>query len=704
MERQNFQDTVDEFLSMLIITLTTASAYPLDHPYFRRYLDAAYSLLKAVMVSTHEFVLVAHPQKVVVEGIPQVKDESSKKLSSYLHLRKIQYIKIKSDVTVDELFKLVEALSFSIKELEEKGGISQVLDQKATPSIEVGKLDYSYLLQEETGDVLQIFTIILSRELNELSGQDMERIEKSIRDMEKFFRKVRAISDKLSHQDLLDGLSKLANVVKTKFPEKQKEFFKKLLTFFLELDENTLAKVKGAKSFHELKDSAKNFLGKDDFSEVVSDLLTKKRSPSLTVDLLSLFEDAIDDPSLTNLVTEKLFKKGLRDTKEVRESFKEMLTYDTTHKFISGVYQEFLKLAFESGSKEKKSTSVLEQYRQELTKENVQKDYFYMLMDVLYSEREDSKDIDSLSKKVFEDYDFLSPEEKLEVFHRLGPVIKKSLSSEESDIPKHFAKVIEILYTDKAIDFVLDDIFSLKEEELPIVSRLILSQKGKVNEIINLFFSDEKDGSHRAERILSSIPDDKIVGLFKVSMEEGSEAEDSFSQTLKIITFLSRVNTEEAAKLLVDIFRKNEKDRYVQVKVLESLKQNTHTDTDFLFSLLLSPDYHLRENAATNIAGLHNSEFNNRAAGVLFDSKRFSFNQIEENVKIVSRVGMEEAVGALEEIVLRKCFLFFNPRMKRLKIEAYRALESVAPQKAKEVTATHAFDGSVRYIKRELKL
>jgi hypothetical protein len=210
------EEVLAEFLKGLRIAISSASAYPKEHPYFLKTAEEFKARIEAFFPFLNPIKMNIGPDFLLIAGEKLEKAALYVDLANAFHLRKIKSLEFKPGLTIEETASFLDAVARPIKDILKDGGVSVALSGQSQSHIIAEELDYSGLLRAEgaeSQDVwLDIFAGVISREdevkINEFA-QNFGQIIKNFKS-----------EDILKNKNLKDNLGKFLAYLKEKDNEK----------------------------------------------------------------------------------------------------------------------------------------------------------------------------------------------------------------------------------------------------------------------------------------------------------------------------------------------------------------------------------------------------------------------------------------------------------------------------------------------------
>jgi len=212
----NREEALIEFLNGLRIAISSASAYPKEHPYFLKSAQDFKARIEAFLPILNPIKINIGPDFLLVAGQKLEKAALYADLASIFHLRKIKSLEFRPGLTIEEVANFLDTISRPIKDILKDGGISAVLKGMRNLHILAEELDYSGLLGDDgqvSKDVwLDIFVGVLNKE-------DEKKIDEFAKDFGRIIKNFR-VEDILKDKNLRDSLGRFLAYVKEKDRER----------------------------------------------------------------------------------------------------------------------------------------------------------------------------------------------------------------------------------------------------------------------------------------------------------------------------------------------------------------------------------------------------------------------------------------------------------------------------------------------------
>lgn len=152
----NNEKILEDLFRALRVSLTNASSYSKDHPYFIKSVENFKEQLDNTLAVLNPLKIGITTTGIVVEGQNLTKGGFYDELASQLHQRKIKSIEIRSGATLQESIQFLSIISLPKKDIFKGGGVNVILKSKPLAHFTVDELDYSAFLHvqgQECGDI-----------------------------------------------------------------------------------------------------------------------------------------------------------------------------------------------------------------------------------------------------------------------------------------------------------------------------------------------------------------------------------------------------------------------------------------------------------------------------------------------------------------------------------------------------------------------
>ncbi|MFO8053271.1 MAG: hypothetical protein R6U54_04890 [Candidatus Omnitrophota bacterium] len=610
-------DIYQDFVKIFKVALTNCSVYFPQHPIFSQSVKHFEEKINLLMQDKAFLSIKVKLEALIIDERNLEEKNLYKDLANFFHRRKIKSIKIKKEITTQELSKFLVNVSSSEKNILSKGGIKKILKEEQVENVEIDELDYSQLIKGEGKEIKNIWSYLLSSEDTQDSGKAVSNgfIDKFKETTEKYGVKDILKDKKLSKQ-LLDLLKKIEN----------KDDFKKAIESLVQsiLADKGLDKITDKEQFKSLFSK----LDPQDLANFLSKFLQSDKS--FNPASFRLFSTLISADS-HKATADKLSKQIQKDkTKFNMDKIKNLFgSFDD--KSIAPIYQKKLSLTnfIAVGTKEFS-----------FDYNHLHQNYRLILLDLFFYETNLSrlslileKILSEIEGDFFKNIEFINKFAKIYIkkptkveLKKLNDIIKKIWSQAERNTfeIEDFRKLI---FLTKVLDSTtLDASFYLEKIEKrkfnPLVLRLFFK-----------FFPQELD---------------KLYTKIK-------NKRNDFDFLQNIIQDLKQSNHF----LSLDIFKRlfDLAPFSVKIDILEIAKKYPQCDQNFILPLVSNQNFYLRKKSvevATKFTQLHKQV----AQRLLSISNYFGFNSkvILENLEIINQNYIPQAKPFLYKLTKMKFF------------------------------------------------
>jgi hypothetical protein len=210
------EEALAEFLKGLRIAISSASAYPREHPYFLKSAEEFKSRIEAFLAFMNPIKVNFGPEFLVIDGKRLEKAALYVDLANAFHLRKIKSLEFSPGITVEEVADFLDAVARPVKDIIKEGGVSALLGRQAQAHIIAEELDYSGLLRKEGVESQDVWLDIFS---GAISREDEEKIEEFSRNFGRIINNFKPESI-LKDKNIRDNLGKFLVYLKEKDNER----------------------------------------------------------------------------------------------------------------------------------------------------------------------------------------------------------------------------------------------------------------------------------------------------------------------------------------------------------------------------------------------------------------------------------------------------------------------------------------------------
>ncbi|HTZ11511.1 MAG TPA: hypothetical protein VMD04_03950 [Candidatus Margulisiibacteriota bacterium] len=372
----NKEEGLNDFLKGLRTGFSNAAAYPKDHPYFIKSVEAFKKTIQALFPLLSPVKIDISPESLLIDGKKLEKAMLYTELASFLHQRKIKSIEFKEGVLLDELASFFSSTSLPVKEIPKKGGLRNILGKANVRHIVVDELDYSALLGSEGEEIKDAWLYIFNEAL---SREDSEKIEELADNFGKIISKLKPgqiAEDKELQEGLNNFLTYLKENKKDKFNICSSQVFKSIAKYGTLPDKASTETVKAL---------FKNCDTKDFAGLLWDEVLTDDNFDSLSLDFFSQIsggEPAQNDIAVSFLEKAKdnkeVFFNNPKAVKKTQHLLSIMEKEGVSNTYISEVYRNTLSSLLKDTSSKKSAI---------FDRKSLHENYLSVLLNMLAAEK-----------------------------------------------------------------------------------------------------------------------------------------------------------------------------------------------------------------------------------------------------------------------------------------------------------------------------
>ena len=618
-------DTIILFLRGLRIVLNNACAYPADHPYFMKSVEAFREKVDLLLGLINPIRLHATPTEIFIDGRSWEKDALYVDIANIFHTRKIKSIEIHSGVLTRELQSFLSALGLAHREFLRKGGCKHLMPPSENPHIRVEELDYSMLLGGGTEEV-DVWVFLLREAIEKDDRQKLARLAESFSKMVGSFE----FNELLEDEELRENIRKFIRYLRDHSRGKLRECgrglfsvierYKKILKddeiermrmFFRELDEESLARV------------------------LWDELSSNERFDGPSMNLFAQLVDSHKHGS----VSEHL-RAAVADRRSIEKDARlarrlTRLISTTADDSVSAVYQNVIAglmqgLTFED------SVS--------FDKEAAARNYRYILLTLFSLERNGGM-LEQVLQRLVKDWTTDAGMHECAYMRSLLELI--SMRKEEHPEFIHCFGEMEKLIGEFIETSVWNDEFDAGLLALvPALKASTLSADTYLGKI----FRQQKVNAHALALFFRFFPHD-MARLYQAIQETCR----SVPFMVKLVAALRSVDTPQSADVLKYIFSCS--NEFIRIEVLKGMRDISSFDETFLFGVLQKGDIHLRR-ASLGVLARRPSSCK-KALRMLLEIQTLWGKQVQllcENISIVGELKIEPARPFLQRLSGRRFF------------------------------------------------
>lgn len=623
------ENILEDFFRALRISLTTASSYSKDHPYFIKSVENFMAKIEETLVVINPLSIGVTSSGLVAGGKNLTKSGLYDELAALLHQRKVKSIEIRSGVTLPELVQFLSVISLPRKDVFKGGGINLILKSSPLTHFTIDELDYSAFLHVQGQECGDIWGYMLK---DAAHSKDIQKLE-ALADGFGPLIKRSSQKDILESEDVPSSIGEFLISLKEKNKEKfdrcSREVFLWLLNNKTSLNEADLEKLKPVfKS-----------LDQDDFSSLLWEgIAQEEKFDDLSLQLFSKISEQKDSQSLVERFLSNRNQQRLKENPGAVKRVQNLLTGSQGDK-LSPVYRNIL----ESLVKGISATGV-SFFDQKTLRQN----YHYIVLNLLsLDEEQDNLEVASaaLEKElpaILEDNDY---------------VFLKDLYSLLARRKKEGIRVC--LELEKKLSVFIED--AALNQSLPADQNFLLemvsSPAHNVNYYLDKIFSSEK-------------PNPQLLGLFfRLFPDQADIFYRHLEKKLQDMDFLSGLidslsSCQGAFSLSVLEYIYSSANELVKCEVLKGMLKFKKANTDFILRQLSAASFLLRKNLIAVL--LPDAQGIQTALEMLFKipspwgSKN---NLLIENIQIVADLKITGSTEWLRTLVARR--FFWNSSLRR---------------------------------------
>ena len=632
------EETLIDFLKGLRIILSNALAYPTDHPYFiksveafQHKIDAAFPLIKPLKIAVTQ-------DSLFIDGKYWEKLPLYVELASLFHYRKIKTIEFKPGLSREELTNFLACVSKPVREILRQGGIRNILFKLKDSHIYVEELDYSELLNAKGEELKDVWVYLFKTAVE----------DKDIKKINAFANNFKGILDNFKGKDLLDdselrqGLYNFLSLLKEEEKEKFFNCTKRLLSFILKdrsiRSEVTLDQLKVF--FSDLDKSAST----DVFFDAVC---AAENYDSLSMEVFTkLFdEDAHRGIAVTlekKIKDSDIIKTNPKAAKRIKELF---LVSDNTQ--IMPFYKDALKWLSEVNFPKEELI---------FDRNQLYRNYCFLLLNLLTQET-DIVALNGTVDSILQEYNNITEAKDFEYLGFLYGAINKKLAG------GLYSGSILATLGEKISMFLENAIFQDEEfDNLDSFLETIKNSSAGMEFYLKKIFNEGNFNTNVLKLILKLFHSD--LGLFYEKLKVKSTDIDFMA---KVVRNLENIDTPLSIEVLKNIFYLS--NNIIKDEVLKSMHSLNCSNEEFLFSVLESGDNLLKKHALLVL--LRRRDSIPRSLKILFsppDHFGRGNNILIEHINIIEDLGLIEAVPDLEKFSKRRFFWNRNLKVRALEV------------------------------------
>jgi len=419
------QEALSEFLNGLRIALSSAYAYPKEHPQFSQSAQDLKLKIEALLPFLNPIKVNIGPDFLIIDKQKLEKLALYSELAQTFHLRKIKSLEFKSGLTTEEVAGFLDAIARPVKDAVSEGSAVSAFKKSLYPHISAQELDYSSFLGEEGFESKDIWQDIFS---GTLSHEDEKKLSEFAQNFDKIIARFSA-ADILKNDRLRESLGYILAYIKEKKKERYTICAGQLLRLILRnkdvVDSSDLAKVK----------SMFEGIDKEYFAQLLVDEISENEE--FNSGNFASFLELVDEEThkdIAALIEKKIGESRLADTGPfAAKRIKEIFTSSEDSLILP-----FYRYALRSIIEEAPADSVLV-----FERERVDYNYQYILLN-LAENISDSDKLDLLSVRLAKTCEAAAAKKDTEYLERALKVIRSRVTESE-EIKKTFSGVESVI-------------------------------------------------------------------------------------------------------------------------------------------------------------------------------------------------------------------------------------------------------------------
>ncbi|RKY27298.1 MAG: hypothetical protein DRP61_04490 [Candidatus Omnitrophota bacterium] len=676
------EKVLDEFLQAFTLAFRNALTYFKQHPSFIKSVQEIKAKLDKLAYFKKSIDIGISPQALLIDGKYFRKDFSPyRELASFLHKRKVKSIKIECFLDVKNLEELVYSLAFY------SGGVSF----PQLEGVRIEKLDYSQLLSTEGAVPQDIWRVIFCKD-SQLTSESINYLSNNFNSIINQIEETHPEKEEVENFFL--NIEKSLLLMEKKEPQNIKDFLKKFSISLGGLSSEYLDLFWEEGKFEGLKKALAKYLDKNTFVlEVVREVVKRKKFNILFLKIYnSLFKEEEKDDLAKNFSRILKSEEFLEKKEWFLSALKELVLEDVSNKFISSLYKNTLSSLSESTPSEKLLPQIV---KEDLEEENLNYEYFYILLEVFLKE-ESLTFLKVLTSKIEEVFPLVLEKEAILSIKDLIITIEEKLNSLSDQTSFKFLRkfqekilnrelIKDILRNPSSYNNIEDLEFVL--ERIEDIDTLILEEFLKAEDI-------------KVHKSLKKIIVDRLRKNEKIAylLKEKLAISKSLFFLKEIVEILCKSDTEPSLKVLEEIFRENKGSKTLVLEILKVMRENVIGGVRFLEDLFFAKDYNLRREALLCFLPVANPSERASLAEKLFKVRNFLGGRdhfIIENIEIFVEARVRECIPFLSELILKKPLLFKRKR-DNLRIKSLEALIELEPQQVRKIVPYLVKDRNIK--------
>lgn len=634
------ETAIHEFFMTMKVSLKNASMYNPEHPAFKKAIEEMKEKIDGVFEFASPLEIGFSPSALLVDDKFWDEEKMYRELGRTFHFRKIKKLKVSRGLSINELMEFMSHICLAPREIFNKGGIGNILQDKKISHIYVEELDYAQLLEGEGEEVKDVWVYLLKEAVEEQDNSKMMEVADSFEKVIEDFEPGEILEDKEFSENFLRFFSYLKTNEEANYRKCAKNLVKSVVKKKEEIrDENKLEGIKALITDLREEDLA---------STLWDEIITDDHFDTLSFSIFSkLIEKEKHDKVASSL--SDIFKGDDAATIDpnAREKISALLS-GTSGGLMSEIYRKTLSSLLQDMTYETKFS---------FDHVHLRTNYRYLLVNMLAKEKS-KEDFLVLLEQIFEEWDEITAQNDLEYIQFLYEVISaqdKDILS-DPDVKKYLSMLIGFVEhrilegeSQKPYDYFITH---LKESTLD------------VNTYLERIFTDGKISPYILKAFFKFFKE--YLFYFNLNLEQSAK-DIKFIE--RIIKNLKEIDSPFSLIALKSIYPLGS--AVIKYRILKAMQALTEFDSKFLFPILKSKEPALK--AETLIILIRDQNAKRLAFESLFHIQSpfgLRNKRLIEHIKVIEDKILKEAKIYLEEFGQRKGF--WN---KKLRSEAERVLE-----------------------------
>lgn len=626
------EQVLEELFKSLKISLKSASLYSGEHPAFVKSVEEAKEKIDILLNLLSPLRIDVTPNSLLVEGKSWERGQLYGELADLLHNRRIKRMEFKPGVTVEEMVTFLMKVFLPPSDIEDAGGLNEILKKENVTHVSVEELDYAPLLGGDEGEIKDVWPYLLQEAVEK---EDLQIVSEFADNFEKYIGDLKTkelFEDEKIRKNIEKFLTFLKEKDKNRFSKCSKVLYKSILK-----SKDTL----GGVNFDELRMVFKGLEADDIASVLWEEMVSDRNFDAMSFHVFSQITEKDKDGKIADSLAE-MFRREFseKSTPHVRKKIEELLS-DSARPYISETYRQIFSSLLKDISIQGEVT-----LDQSLLKRN----YRYMLLNLLEKEERGDQLFPLLEKieaewqKIIDDGDF-------EYMKNLLKVLDGKRNDLSSD--PVFMKLSEHIsyFIDNAI--LKGDATSELDDIMPYMKVSALGSNAYIEKI----FKEKNTDPMILRFFFKLFPDD--LPTFELKLKESS---DDLEFLKKITESLGNVDSPLSLESLKYIFSLGAD--WLKLRVLKSMQKISVHDENFLLPLIKKKDYHQRKDAAAILARDENTK--KKVIEELLSIRALLGRKnkvLRQNIIIMDEVDLREAKERLLELSRKK--FFWNNKLRK---------------------------------------